>query len=174
MWYQFLQSFCPRIKQSGKSNQALHSEKRDGERLSRVILNLGMFSEVVCNRFTKDAYLPPVVCTVFGFARWLAMHSLRSVYIFIKPKGRCTSVVSTVHLLIGVEKKTWLISHFLDRRDRQPPGQLLLGKICERWLSANSTVYSCWITRFFPHLGASPLLADLQNRKSYDKKLQES
>ena len=32
-------------------------------------LNLGMFSEVVCNRFTEDAYLPRVVCTIFGFAR---------------------------------------------------------------------------------------------------------
>ena len=51
---------------SKKSNQALHSEKKDGERLSRVILNLSMFSKV-CNRFTEDAYLPRVVCTVFGF-----------------------------------------------------------------------------------------------------------
>ena len=54
-------------KPSGKSNQGLHIEKRDGEMLSRVILNLGMFSEVVCNQFTEDAYLPHVVCTVFGF-----------------------------------------------------------------------------------------------------------
>ena len=54
---------------SGKSNKAVHSEKRDGERLSRVILNLGMLSEVICNRFTEDAYLPRVVCTVFGFTR---------------------------------------------------------------------------------------------------------
>ena len=45
------------------------SEKSDRERLSRVILNLGMLSEVICNRFTEDAYLPRVVCTVFGFAR---------------------------------------------------------------------------------------------------------
>ena len=61
-------SFYPVFKSSGKSNQALHSEKRDGERPSRVILNLGMFSEVVCNWF-MDAYLPRVVCIVFGFAR---------------------------------------------------------------------------------------------------------
>ena len=50
------------------SNKAVHSEKRDGERLSGVILNLGMLSEVICNRFTEDTYLPRVVCTVFGFA----------------------------------------------------------------------------------------------------------
>ena len=36
--------------------------------LSRIILNLGMLSEVVCNRFTEDAYPPRIVCTVFGFA----------------------------------------------------------------------------------------------------------
>ena len=64
-----LQSFYPRIKPSGKSNKAVHSEKRDGERLSRVILNLGMLSEVICNWFMEDTYLPHVVCTVFGFAR---------------------------------------------------------------------------------------------------------
>ena len=56
-------------RDSKKSNRALHSEKKDGERLTRVILNLGMFSKVVCNRFTEDAYLPRVVCAVFGFAR---------------------------------------------------------------------------------------------------------
>ena len=33
----------------------------------------------------------------------------------MKPKRRCTSVVSGVPLLIGVEKKTWLISHFIIR-----------------------------------------------------------
>ena len=36
-----------------------------------------------------------------------------------KPKGRCTSVVSVVLLVIGVEKK---ISRFYDRSDRQPTG----------------------------------------------------
>ena len=45
-----------------ESNEALHSEQRDEERLSRVILNLCMFSEVICNRFREDAYLPRVVC----------------------------------------------------------------------------------------------------------------
>ena len=58
-----------RIKPSGKFNQALHSEKGEGERLSRVNLKLGVLSEVVYNRFTEDAYLPQVVCTLFGFAR---------------------------------------------------------------------------------------------------------
>ena len=44
----------------------------------------------------------------------------------MKPKSRCTCVVSAVPLLIGVEKKTWLMSCFLDRGDRQPPGLLSL------------------------------------------------
>ena len=43
------------MQPSGKSNKAVHSEKRDRERLSRVILNLGMLSEVICNRFTDRA-----------------------------------------------------------------------------------------------------------------------
>ena len=34
----------------------------------------------------------------------------RSVYIFMKAKRRCTSIVSAITVLIGVEKKTWLIS----------------------------------------------------------------
>ena len=41
-----------------------------------------------------------------------------------KPKGRCTSVVSVVLLVIGVEKKTCPISRFYDRSDRQPTGLL--------------------------------------------------
>ena len=35
----------------------------------------------------------------------------------MKPKGCCNSLVSTVLLLIGVEKKLWLISHFHDCLD---------------------------------------------------------
>ena len=35
----------PRTKASRKSNEALQSEVRDRQRLSRVILNLDMFSE---------------------------------------------------------------------------------------------------------------------------------
>ena len=108
------------------SNEALHSEQRDGERLSRVVLNLCMFSEVICNWFTEDAYLPCVMCTVFGFACWLAGHSSWLVLIFMKPKRRCTSVASAMSLLISVEKKTWLIGCFLDRGDRQPAGLLSL------------------------------------------------
>ena len=40
-----------------------HSEKRDGERLSSVILNLSMFSEVICDRCL------PTTCYVYHF--WL-------------------------------------------------------------------------------------------------------
>ena len=41
-----------------------------------------------------------------------------------KPKGRCTSVVSVVLLVIGVEKKTCPISRFYKRSNRQPTGLL--------------------------------------------------
>ena len=63
----FYKAFIQGFKPSGKSNKAVHSDKRDSERLSTVILD--MLSEVICNRFTEDAYPPRVVCTVFGFAR---------------------------------------------------------------------------------------------------------
>ena len=56
------------LKASGKPNATLQIEITDRKRLSRVILNLGMFSEVVCNWFMEDTYLPHVVCNVFGFA----------------------------------------------------------------------------------------------------------
>ena len=49
----------------------------------------------------------PAVCCMYrlsGFAHWATRYSLRSVLIFMKPKRRCTSVVSTVPLLIGREE----------------------------------------------------------------------
>ena len=78
------------------------------------LLNLCMFSEVICNWFMEDAYLPRVMCSAFDFARCLARHSSRFVLIFMKPKRRCTSVVSAVPLLISIEKKMWLMGRFLD------------------------------------------------------------
>ena len=62
-----LVSFC--LLESHYVSLSLIMRKRDRERLSRVILNLDMFSEVICNQITEDAYLPRVVCTVFGFGR---------------------------------------------------------------------------------------------------------
>ena len=100
-------SFCEvftRIKASRKSNEALRSETRDRQRLSKVILNPCMSSEIICNRFTENAYLLRVVCTAFVFARWSTRHNSRSVLIFMKSKRCCTSVVSTVPLLIGGEE----------------------------------------------------------------------
>ena len=45
------------------------TECNKGQKLSRVILNLGIYiPEVICNWFTEDAYLPHVSHTVFGFA----------------------------------------------------------------------------------------------------------
>ena len=40
-----------------KSSEALQSKTRNEQRLSRVTLNLGMFSEVMRNRFAKDTHL---------------------------------------------------------------------------------------------------------------------
>ena len=40
-----------------KSSEALRSKTRNEQRLSRVTLNLGMFSEVMRNRFAKDTHL---------------------------------------------------------------------------------------------------------------------
>ena len=45
----FYKAFIQGLNRQGKSNKAVHSEKRVGERLSRVILNLGMLSEVIYN-----------------------------------------------------------------------------------------------------------------------------
>ena len=64
------------------------------------ILNLGVFSEVLRNRFTEDAYLPRVVAV--GFIRDQQGTALD--LIFMKPKRCCTSIVSDVPLLIGVKK----------------------------------------------------------------------
>ena len=65
----FYKAFSQGLNCQGSQIKLNTVKIRDEERLSRVILNLGMFSEVVCNRFTEDAYLPRVVCTVFGFTR---------------------------------------------------------------------------------------------------------
>ena len=37
----------------------------------------------------------------------------------MKHEVRCTSVASVVSLFVGVEKKTWPVSHFCDRLDRR-------------------------------------------------------
>ena len=45
--------------------------------------------------------------------------------IFAKPTDRCTSVVSAVLLLTGIEKKTWSITRLHNRGDDGPPWLLL-------------------------------------------------
>ena len=44
----------------------------------------------------------------------------------MKPVACCTSVASIVSLFLGVEKKTWPISHFCDRVNGQPTWLLTL------------------------------------------------
>ena len=51
----FYKAFFQAFKTFRESNKALHSEQKDGERISRLVLNRCMFSEVMCNRFTEDA-----------------------------------------------------------------------------------------------------------------------
>ena len=63
-----------------------------------------------------------LTCTVL----WLLLFIMNKAQLqncldIYKPKGRCTSVVSVVLLVIGVEKKTCPISRFYDRSDRQAP-----------------------------------------------------
>ena len=62
---------------------------------------------------------PIIACCVYRF--WLFSLTVRRSYgtvlIGIKLEVRCTSVASLVSLFIGVEKKTWPVSHFRDRVD---------------------------------------------------------
>ena len=71
---------------------------------------------------------PIVACCVYRF--WLFSLTVRRSYgtvlIGIKLEVRCTSVASLVSLFIGIEKKTWPVSHFRDRVDRQPTRLLTL------------------------------------------------
>ena len=64
----FYKAFIQGLNHQGSRIKLYTVKKGTEKRLFTVILKLGMFSEVVCNWFTKDAYLPRVVCTVFGFA----------------------------------------------------------------------------------------------------------
>ena len=56
----------------------MYLEKRDREKLFRVIVSLGIFSEVVYNRFREDAYLQRVVCLPTAccvYSSWLRLLS---------------------------------------------------------------------------------------------------
>ena len=84
-----------------------------------------------------------VACRVYHF--WLfsltVRCSLGTVLIGMKPEVRCTSVASVVSLFIGVEKKTWPISHFRNRVDRQPTGfSRLLHSAPQRLLNETSHI----------------------------------
>ena len=122
---------------------ALQTETGDKQWLFGVILNLGTVSEVV------TALLGTLTCHmlcllhVFGLlVDYITRHSSRSVLIFRKSNRRSTSTVITVPLLIGIERKTWLMSCFLDRRDWQPLG--LLSSLCSTpwWLLNQPTCNS--------------------------------
>ena len=84
-----------------------------------------------CNWFIGDAYLPYMLCLLSWLARWFTQQGtahdlswyLGSPIDALPPY----TVVITVPLLIGIEKRTWLMSRFHDWRDwQQPPGLLSL------------------------------------------------
>ena len=95
-WCQFLRSFFPRVNKWGKSNKALQGQ-------TKAFLNPSMFLKLYVTGLRRTLTCS-VLCVLSGFARWSTRHSSRSVLIFMKPKRRCTSIVSTVPLLIGGEE----------------------------------------------------------------------
>ena len=76
----------------------------------------------------------------------------------MKPKRCCTSVVSAVPLLTGVKKKVWLISHFLNRGDRQPPGLLSLTMLHPLRASYTALLLGFWINPLVV-VGEAPCLS---------------
>ena len=75
--------------------------------------------------FSWSAHLLLAVCAVLSLAFLVvtARCSLRTVLTGMKPEVRCTTVASVVSLFVGVEKKTWPISHFCDRVNQDTCGQ---------------------------------------------------
>ena len=73
-----------------------------------------------------------VACCVYRLWPFLltARCSLGTVLIGMKPEVHCTFVASVVPLLIGIVKKVWPISHFLDRVNGQPTWLLMLTTLC--------------------------------------------
>ena len=97
---------------------ALQTETGDRQWLFRVILNLGTVSEVVTRLLGTLTFHMLCLLHVFGLlVDYVTRHSSQSVLIFRKSNRRSTSTVITVPLLIGIERKTWLMSRFLDRGD---------------------------------------------------------
>ena len=131
-------SFFPRHIASGKPNEALQSETMDRQRLSWVNLNLGMFSEV--NGTSLWRTLTYHMLCVPSLVSVVEQQEL-SLYLW-SPKRHCTSIVSVVFLLVGIEKKTWLISFFLDHGDRQLPWLLSLTML--RFLRDSEPTHLYW------------------------------
>ena len=125
-WWQLFNAVLPRSKALENPNEELKSERRNGERLYKVILNLGKLFRSSMLPFTKYAYLPRFAGIVSWLFSLIARCSSKTIVMFMKLKSRCTFAVSVVLLLIGVEKKTWSICRFYDRGNRRPSGLLIL------------------------------------------------
>ena len=63
------------------SNGSILDWKKGRRKAFKVFSESLYISEVICKPIMEDANLPHVMCTVFGFARSLALHSSRSVLI---------------------------------------------------------------------------------------------
>ena len=86
---------------------------------------LGKCREAHRTSFQRNAYCAYCVYHVWLFSLTVR-HSYGTVLVGIKLEVCCTSVASLVSLFIGVEKKTWPVSHFCDRVDRQLTWLLML------------------------------------------------
>ena len=94
--------------------------KRDGERFYTVNFYLGKWFWSIQYRFAGKRLLVDSSVQCLTLSSLTARCNSRTALIYMKTKGRCTFVASVASLLSGAEKKTWRISHFRDRADRQP------------------------------------------------------
>ena len=79
-------------------------------------------------KHTAAAFRGALICCLLyvlflAFLVVTARCSLGTVLTGMKPEVRCTTVASVVSLFVGVEKKTWPISHFRDRVNQDTCGQ---------------------------------------------------
>ena len=59
----FYKAFFQGLKRQGSQTKLYRVKQVTGKGFP----GLGMFSEVICNLFMEDTYLPLIVCNVFGF-----------------------------------------------------------------------------------------------------------
>ena len=98
--------FFQALKASAKSNNALQNEKRNVERLEKVILNLGKLLEAICNHLQRTLTYRVLRVASLAFLAYSNLHPQNCLDIYEAP-GPLFFVVSVVLVLIGIGKKTW-------------------------------------------------------------------